>query len=81
VRFGLRASHVHRAASADQIAFGLYLPGSEMMLAASLHSVHESERQMLFEHLDRLGSGELLLLDRGYPSRWLVASLNQRGIA
>jgi hypothetical protein len=81
VRFGLRASHVPRAASADQIAFGLWLPGSEMMLAASLHSVHESERQMLFEHLDRLGPGDLLLLDRGYPSRWLVASLNQRGIA
>jgi hypothetical protein len=81
VRFGLRASHVPRAASSDQIAFGLYLPGSELMLAASLHSVHESERQMLFEHLDRLGGGDLLLLDRGYPSRWLVGLLNQRGIA
>jgi len=81
VRFGLRASHMPRAARADQIAFGLYLPGSEIMLAASLHSVHEGERQMLFEHLDRLGPQDLLLLDRGYPSRWLVASLNQRGIA
>ena len=81
VRFGLRASHMPRAASADQIAFGLYLPGSEIMLAASLHSVHEGERQMLFEHLDRLGPEDLLLLDRGYPCRWLVASLNQRGIS
>jgi len=80
VRFGLRASHMPRAASADQIAFGLYLPGSEIMLAASLHSVHEGERQMLFEHLERLGPEDLLLLDRGYPCRWLVASLNQRGI-
>lgn len=58
VRFGLRASHMPRAARADQIAFGLYLPGSEIMLAASLHSVHEGERQMLFEHLDRLGERE-----------------------
>jgi hypothetical protein len=81
VRFGLRASHLPRAASADQIAFGLYLPGSKLMLAASLHSVHENERQMLFEHLERLGPEDLLLLDRGYPSRWLVALLNQRGIA
>jgi len=81
VRFALRASHMPCAASADQIAFGLYLPGSEMMLAASLHSVHENERQMLFEHLERLGAEDLLLLDRGYPSRWLVALLNQRGIA
>jgi hypothetical protein len=78
--FGRRASHVPRAASADQIAFGLYLPGAEMMLAASLHSVHEGERQMLFQHLDRLSGGDVLLMDRGYPSRWLVAVLNARGI-
>jgi hypothetical protein len=78
--FGRRASHVARAASADQIAFGLYLPGAEMMLAASLHSVHEGERQMLFQHLGRLSGGDLLLMDRGYPSRWLVAVLNARGI-
>ena len=80
LRFGLRASDVKRAALADQIGFGLFLPGSELMLAASLHSVHESERQMLFEHLFRLSSGDLLLLDRGYPCRWLVAVLNQRAI-
>ena len=80
VRFGLRASHVLRAALPDQIAFGLFLPGCELMLSASLHSVHENERQMLFEHLDRLRSSDLLLLDRGYPCRWLVAVLNQRAI-
>ena len=80
VRFGLRASHVKRAALADQIAFGLFLPGVELMLAASLYSLQTSERQMLFEHLDRLSSSDLLLLDRGYPCRWLVAVLNQRNI-
>jgi hypothetical protein len=80
VRFGLRASHVKRAALPDQLVFGLFLPGAELMLAASLHSVHENERQMLFEHLDRLSSDDLLLLDRGYPCRWLPAVLNQRGI-
>lgn len=81
VRFGLRASHVPRAALADQIVFGLFLPGAEMMLAASLHSVHENERQMLFQQLDRLSVDDLLLLDRGYPCRWLPALLNQRHIA
>jgi Transposase DDE domain len=81
LRFGRRASHVPRAASADQIAFGLFLPGAEMMLASSLHSIHENERQMLFQHLDRLADGDLLLLDRGYPCRWLPAALTQRGIA
>jgi hypothetical protein len=81
LRFGLRASHVKRAAIADQILFGLFLPGPDLMLAASLHSVHErGERQFLIEHLDRLSPDDLLLLDRGYPCRWLVAVLNQRGI-
>ena len=80
VRFGLRASHVKRAALADQILFGLFLPGCELMLAVTLYSVQTSERQMLFEHLDLLSDGDLLLLDRGYPARWLVAALNQRGI-
>lgn len=80
VRFGLRASHVPRAAVCEQLAFGLYLPGTEMMLAASLHSIHDNERQMLFEHLDRLRTDDLLLLDRGYPCRWLVGTLNQREI-
>jgi len=80
LKFGHRASHVPRAAPTDQIAFGLYLPGAELMLAASLHGVHENERQMLFEHLDLLGDGDLLLMDRGYPCRWLVALLIHRGI-
>ena len=81
VRFGLRASHVKRAALADQILFGLFLPGPDLMLAATLHDVHEcGERQFLFEHLDRLSPDDLLLLDRGYPCRWLVAVLNDRAI-
>lgn len=81
VRFGLRASHVKRAALADQILFGLFLPGPDLMLAASLHNVHErGERQFLFEHLDRLSPDDLLLLDRGYPCRWLVSLLNHRAI-
>lgn len=81
VRFGLRASHVKRAALADQILFGLFLPGPDLMLAATLHNVHEcGERQFLFEHLDRLSPDDLLLLDRGYPCRWLVSLLNHRAI-
>jgi hypothetical protein len=81
VRFGLRASHVKRAALADQILFGLFLPGPDLMLAASLHSTCErGERQFLIEHLDLLSPTDLLLLDRGYPCRWLVAVLNQRAI-
>lgn len=80
LKLGHRASHVPRAAPTDQIAFGLFLPGAEMTLAASLHSIHENERQMLFQHLDLLGEGDVLLMDRGYPCRWLVSALNQRRI-
>ncbi|NHZ36388.1 hypothetical protein [Massilia rubra] len=67
VRFGHRASRAPRAAPTDQIAFGLYLPQAELMLAASLHSTHEHARQRLFEHLDRLSGTDLLLMDRAYP--------------
>ncbi|MGK5023123.1 IS4 family transposase [Janthinobacterium lividum] len=81
VRFGLRASHVKRAAVADQLVFGLFLPGAELMLSASLYSTDVGERQMLFEQLDRLGKDDLLLLDRGYPCYWMPAVLNQRHIA
>lgn len=81
LRFGLRRSDVKNAAVADQIGFGLFLPGAELVLAARLYSLSaNNERQMLFEHLDRLSSSDLLLLDRGYPCRWLVAVLNQRAI-
>jgi len=80
LQLGVRASHVPRAASADKLAMGFYLPDADLMLAASLHSTTESERQALFEHLDRLGPGDLLLLDRGYPCRWLIAALQQRNI-
>jgi hypothetical protein len=38
-----RASYVQRAASSEQLAFGLYLLCAELMLTAALHSVHENE--------------------------------------
>ena len=81
MRFGLRSSRMQDAALADQLLFGLFLPGAELMLSASLHSVHEGERQILFQHLDKISETDLLLLDRGYPCRWLPAVLNQRKIA
>jgi hypothetical protein len=81
VRFGLRASHVQRAAMADQLVFGLFLPSAELMLSASLHGTDVGERQMLFEQFDRLAQDDLLLLDRGYPCYWMLAVLNQRKIA
>jgi len=39
-----------------------------------------SERDLLMQHLDQVKSGDLLLLDRGYPSFWLLFLLKARGI-
>jgi hypothetical protein len=64
----------------EVIAFGLYLPGLEMMLSAELYNAATGERQMLFEHLQKLSVDDLLVLDRGYPARWLIAHLTQSGI-
>ena len=78
LRFGLRASHVPRAASREALLLGCYLPDAHLMLAATLHSIGTSERQALFEQMDSFAPGDLLLLDRGYPARWLLAVLQQR---
>jgi hypothetical protein len=65
----------------EAIAFVLYLPGLELSLAWQLYDPCCDERQMLFEHLHHLRRDDLLVLDRGYPSLWLVAALLARGIA
>lgn len=64
----------------EAIAFMMYLPGIDMALDFELYSPEVSERQMLFEHLERLKRHDLLVLDRGYPARWLVAVLLARGL-
>jgi hypothetical protein len=71
---------VTRRTARDVVAFALYLPGLEMTLSFQLYSVKDAERQMLFEHLDQLESDDLLVLDQGYPARWLIAYLVQHGI-
>jgi len=62
----------------EAVAFALYLPALEMTLSAELYSPSVGERQMLFEHLDHLSPSDLLVLDRGYPARWLIAYLVQQ---
>jgi hypothetical protein len=63
-----------------QRALGLYLPIEDLMLHVSVGPEAEGERQMLFDQLDRLHRGDVLILDRGYPASWLVQALAQRGI-
>jgi hypothetical protein len=64
----------------EALAFMMYLPGSKMALEFGLYSPQVSERQMLFEHLENLKRDDLLVLDRGYPARWLVTVLLARGL-
>lgn len=62
------------------MAFGLYLPGIELFLDFRLHEPLSDERQMFFEAIERLRSDDVLLLDRGFPCRWLVSVLTARAI-
>lgn len=80
LRLALRASHVPRAASRDMLALGCYLPDAQLMLAAQIYSASYGERQALFDLFERFDTGDLLLLDRGYPCRWLVAALQGKRI-
>lgn len=67
-------------AEPHQRALGLYLPGNELMLHLAVGTEAEGERQMLFDQLDRLHRGDVLVLDRGYPASWLVQALAVRGL-
>jgi hypothetical protein len=76
-----RACHSTRSLAApSQRALGMYLPGNEVMLHVAVGPESEGERQMLFDQLDLLRPGDVLMLDRGYPATWLVQLLHQRGI-
>lgn len=77
-----RACHRTRSLAAPvQRALGLYLPGNEVMLHVAVGPESEGERQMLFDQLDVLRPGDVLVLDRGYPATWLVQLLHHKGIA
>jgi hypothetical protein len=67
---------------AEGVAFGLTLPGIELFLDFVLDEPLCDERQRLFEAIDAgvLRSDDLLVLDRGFPSRWLVRRLTTREI-
>lgn len=39
-----------------------------------------SERELLMKHISKIGNGDLLLLDRGYPCLWLFFLLKAKGV-
>ncbi len=61
-------------------AVGLFATASRVMRRARLAPYSSDERSLLLELLPSLHADELLLLDRGFPARWLLAYLQQQGI-
>ena len=58
----------------------LYDPVNMLTLDAQIAPYASSERELLYKHLEKVKKGDLLLLDRGYPSIALIFLLIARGI-
>jgi hypothetical protein len=58
----------------------LYDPLNLLTLDARIAPYASSERELLYQHLDKVKPGDLLLLDRGYPSLFLFFLLAAKGI-
>jgi len=70
------------ADSKRSLAIGsfLYDPINMLTLDAQLAPYTSSERELLYKHLEKVKEGDLLLLDRGYPSLALIFLLMAKGI-
>ncbi len=59
------------------MAFGLYDVLSGLMVHAEMHPGGTRDRDLLASSLDQVGIDDLLLLDRGFASYWLLAWMTQ----
>jgi hypothetical protein len=71
-----------KADSKRSLAIGsmLYDVFNHVTLDARLAPYTNSEQSLLLQHLDKTLPGDLLLMDRGYPSFWLLFLLKARGV-
>lgn len=71
-----------KADSSRSLAMGslLYDPLNLVTIDSQIALYASSERDLLMEHLDKVNAGDMLLLDRGYPSFWLLFLLKAKGI-
>ena len=58
----------------------LYDPANYMTIDVQADHMDGSELQLLLKHLNKVESGDILLLDRGYPSRYLFSILASLGV-
>ena len=70
------------ADSPRSLAMGsmLYDVFNQITIDSKLAPYSSSERDLLLQHLDKVKSGDMLLLDRGYPCFWLLFLLKAKGI-
>jgi hypothetical protein len=70
------------ADSKRSLAIGsmLYDVFNHVTLDARLAPYSDSEQSLLLQHLEKTQAGDLLLLDRGYPSFWLLFLLKAHGV-
>lgn len=57
----------------------LYDPVNYLTLDVQTDQMDGSELQLLLKHLSKVEKGDILLLDRGYPSRYLFSILQSKG--
>jgi hypothetical protein len=71
-----------KADSSRSLAMGslLYDPLNLITIDSQIAAYASSERDLLIKHLDKVNAGDMLLLDRGYPSFWLLFLLKAKGI-
>jgi hypothetical protein len=71
-----------KADSPRSLAMGslLYDVLNQITIDSQIAPYASSERDLLMEHLDHVKPGDLLLLDRGYPSFWLLFLMKAKGI-
>jgi hypothetical protein len=58
----------------------LYDPLNLLTIDSQIEPYASSEGDLLMKHLDKVNAGDMLLLDRGYPSFWLLFLLKAKGI-
>lgn len=71
-----------KADGMQSVAIGsfLYDPLNLLTLDAQIAPYSSDERTLLYKHLEKVKPGDLLLLDRGYPSIALMFLLKAKGI-
>lgn len=77
-RFGLGSQEDGSAPMARCV--GLFAVAARQFLEMVVGRYDQGERGLLLQALGFVGSGDVLVLDRGYPARWLFAVLHARGI-